>query len=276
MKLDQAKIMVVGCGSMGSALIKGWIAKRLGNCNYTIVTPHESSIDTLRDTGVYINWYSEVSKLPSSYIPDIIVFAVKPNVLSTILPAYKKYVNESITLISVAAGKKLDFYQKHLGKKAAIIRLMPNLPVAYNQGICVGMPNEQVNKLQLSTSYFLFKSLGKVVWLEDERDFDAATAISGCGPAYLFLLTDCMTKAGQAVGLSKAVAEKLARYSMIGAGALLDHSDEPPALLKQKVASPGGVTEAALKVLENPVEGICPVMTRAIKVATERSKELSS
>ena len=276
MKLDQAKVMIVGCGSMGSALIKGWISKRLGNCNYTVVTPHESSTEVLRETGVYINWYASPDKVPSSYVPDIVVFALKPNVLQKVLPEYKKYVNDSITLITVAAGKKLDFYQKYLGKKAAVVRVMPNLPAAYNQGISVGMANEFVNKHQLATAHFLFKALGKVIWLEDERAFNAVTALSGCGPAYLFLLTDCLAKAGQEAGLSKSVAEQLARYSMIGAGTLLEHSDESPSILKQRVASPGGVTEAALKVLENATEGLPQLMSCAIKVAVERSKELSA
>lgn len=274
MKLDRAKIVIVGCGAMGSALIKGLNAKRVGNCRYTVITPHEDSTYALRETGVGIDWYKKLSSIPKSYTPDIIVFAVKPNVLDKILPEYKKFVNESITLISIAAGKKLAFYQKHLGKKAAVVRVMPNLPAAYNQGISVAMANDNVNKLQLFTAHHLLKALGEDVWIEDERLFDAVTAISGCGPAYLFLLTECIAKAGQKVGLPQAMAEKLARYTIIGAGALLEHSDEPASILKQRVASPGGVTEVALKVLENTESGIAPVMTMAIKVAMERSREM--
>lgn len=273
--LGKAKILLVGCGSMGSAMIKGWTAAGVGEKNYTVVTPQESSVMPLR-ARCDISWFPNAENIPAEYQPDFVIFAVKPQYIDGILRDYFCYALNGAIMVSVAAGKKLESYKPYVGDRAKIIRIMPNLPVAYNKGVCLGYAGGEIDGLDISLTHALFSSLGKMLWLENERSFDAATTISGCGPAYLYLLVDALTQAGIQAGLEPESAEIMARQAMIGAGVMLEHSTESAAILKKKVASPGGMTEAALKVLERPDTGLPQLMIEAINAAVQKSKDLAN
>lgn len=273
--LENLKILLVGAGSMGSALIKGWTHAGVGGRNYTVVNPTQDAVAPLRHEAI-IDWYPTPEGLPADYTPDVIVFAVKPQVIDQILKPYFGYSLLGTTFITVAAGKPLEIYHKDLGPSANIIRVMPNLPVAYNKGMSVGFAPTTVSEQSLSQTQALFAALGEVIWVDREEDFHAVTAISGCGPAYLYLLVKALTAAGVMAGLDPQKAEVMAKQSMIGAGELLAHTNDPMDVLINRVASPGGVTQAALTVLEDMPSGLIQLMTRAITTGVNRSKELST
>lgn len=269
-----ARLLLVGCGAMGGALLKGWAKAKVGGGHITIVCPQEQSVQPFRDS-IDITWAEKPENLDFDYTPDVVVFAVKPQILDQVLPHYLRYALGGALCVSIAAGKNLEFYSRYLGKTAAVVKMMPNLPVAYRKGMLAALSNDQVNDDQLSLAHRLAEAVGKVLWLEQEDQFNAVTAVSGSGPAYLYALTECLVKAGESVGLSAEQAELLARQTMIGAGTSLEHSADSAMVMKQRVTSPGGGTEAALKVLEAS-DGLQYLMEQAIKAATERYRELAS
>lgn len=273
--LANVRIMMVGCGSMGSAMIRGWAATGVGDKRYTIVTPHESSVMSLR-AFCDIDWYASPDLVPTGYQPDVLILAVKPQKMSDLLPLYAPYAANGALIITVAAGKSLESYRAGLGENTKLVRVMPNLPVAYGKGMTIGYTCKSLSKEDLSLAHSLYQALGEMLWIEDEQLFDVSTTISGCGPAYLYLLTDALTKAAIHGGLHEEQAQLMARQAMIGGGVMLDHTADSAELLKQKVASPGGVTEAALKVLEQTDIGLPSLMNQAIQAAIKRAKELSN
>ncbi|MBP6986381.1 MAG: pyrroline-5-carboxylate reductase [Alphaproteobacteria bacterium] len=273
--LEKTNILVVGCGSMASAMIKGWAHAGVAGKRFTVVAPREASVQDLR-TVAQIDWYTKPEDLPTDFHPDAVIMAVKPQVMPTVVRAYFPYALEGSLMISVAAGLTLDFYKPFWGESAKIFRVMPNLPVAFNKGVCFGYANPSLDSSCFTYVHSLFSSLGKMLWLKDESKFDVSSAISGCGPAYAYLLVEAMTQAGAYCGLDLVEAESMARQTIIGAGVLLDNSMDSAAVLKKKVASPGGVTQAALDVLEKPGQGLPDLMRQAIQAAVSRSKELSN
>jgi pyrroline-5-carboxylate reductase len=176
--------------------------------------------------------------------------------------------------LSIAAGKPIAFFESALGAESAIVRSMPNTPAAVGAGITAACANRHVSAVQRALCQRLLEAVGDVVWVDDEAQMDAVTAVSGSGPAYVFLLIECLTEAGVAEGLPPDVAEKLARTTVIGSGALAKGAPEAATQLRKNVTSPGGTTEAALKVLMSE-DGMGKLMRRAIRAATARSKELA-
>lgn len=270
--LEKVSILLVGCGSMGSAMIRGWMTAGVGSKRFTVVTPHEASVMPLRAYGE-IDWYPSPDLLPDNFNPDCIILAVKPQKMDAALADYKKFADK--LFITVAAGKNLDTYRSILGENAKLVRMMPNLPAAYNKGMSVGFAGSHLDKDDLKLADGLFQVLGKLLWIENEGLFGIVTTVSGAGPAYLYLLTDALIQAGIEAGLDAQAAETLARQTMIGAGILLDHATESAGSLKKKVASPGGVTEAALNILEAPDKGLPDLMKNAVKAAVKRAEELA-
>jgi pyrroline-5-carboxylate reductase len=272
--LNTLKLMLVGCGAMGSAMIRGWVGRDVGGKRYTVVTPLQSDVTPLRSLAE-IDWYEKPEDVPSSYQPDVVVLAVKPQMMDDVLPAYRKYVSQHALFVTVAAGKPLGYYTPYMGHDLKLVRIMPNLPAAYNKGMTFGVASGTCQPDDLHIAHELFSALGKMLWLKDESLFDVAAAVSGCGPAYLYLLTDALANAGIEAGLDPEASALLARQAMVGAGAHLEHAEEPAHVLKKRVTSPGGMTEAALRVLEAENGGIPSLMTDAIIAATQRAKELA-
>ena len=268
-------VMLVGCGKMGGALLNGWIEAGRSPATITIVEPdaatYAKAVSSLPDGFVHVTSPHELS---GAYRPSVIVLAVKPQAMDEVAPSFRRFVDEGATVLSIAAGRTVDYFQDALGKRAAIVRAMPNTAAAIGRGITAAIANAHVTAEHHALCDALLTAVGDVVWLTDEGQMDAVTAVSGSGPAYVFLLTECMAKAGEAAGLPAALAAQLARATVAGAGALLVVSPEEPDKLRKNVTSPGGTTEAALKILMAP-DGLAPLMAKAIAAAAQRSHELA-
>ncbi|MBM3523484.1 MAG: pyrroline-5-carboxylate reductase, partial [Alphaproteobacteria bacterium] len=212
--------------------------------------------------------------LPATLQPSVIVLATKPQIMDEVVPRYRTMATGGALVISIAAGKTIDYFARQLGAESAIIRTMPNTPAQVGRGVTVCCASARVSATQRRTAEALMKAVGDVGWVEDESLIDAVTAVSGSGPAYVFLLAECMHRAGVEAGLPDALAAQLARATVAGSGELLHHSTESAATLRQNVTSPNGTTAAALSVLMAG-DGLQPLLTRAVAAAKRRSQELA-
>ena len=202
------------------------------------------------------------------------MIAVKPQSAPDAVPPLGPYAGKNTLVLSIMAGRTIAFLETSLPPGAAIVRAMPNTPAAIGRGIAVACPNARVSARQRKLAGDLLAAIGKVEWVTDETLMDAVTAVSGSGPAYVFLLAEALARAGAAAGLPADLAQKLARATVAGSGELLNRSPLDAATLRQNVTSPGGTTAAALGVLM-AADGIDPLMTKAIAAATRRGKELA-
>jgi pyrroline-5-carboxylate reductase len=259
-------IVLAGAGKMGGAMLTGWLAQGLDPACVAVIDPMPApEIAALAAKGVRIN--------PADASPaGILVVAVKPQMFREAGAALKRWVDTSTLVVSIMAGTTIAALQEACG--GAVVRAMPNTPAAIGRGITVAVPDGNVSAAQREIADALLRATGAVEWVDDESLMDAVTAVSGSGPAYLFLLAEELARAGVAAGLPEALAARLARDTVSGAGELLNRSELPPSTLRQNVTSPGGTTAAALSVLMG-ADGFAPLLTRAVAAATARSKELA-
>jgi pyrroline-5-carboxylate reductase len=264
-------LVLVGAGRMGFALLSGWLDQAGSGGGITVLEPHVS--DPLRElaSAHEVRLNPPVDEIASA---DAVVLAVKPQVMGEVLGGLAALTRLSPVFLSIAAGCTIETFASHLGADMAIVRAMPNTPAAIGRGITVACANNNVSAAQRALCTGLLEAVGKTAWLEDESLMDAVTAVSGSGPAYVFLLAECLFAAGLAEGLPRDLAAQLATETVAGAGALLDQSDETPETLRKNVTSPGGTTAAALEVLRGH-PGLEDLMVRAVHAATERSRELA-
>lgn len=268
------RLVLVGGGKMGSAMLAGWLKGSLAPSEVVVVEPFDTFAADLSER-FGVTTVSSADDIPDSAAPETIILAVKPQIMDEALPAYARFADKGAVYISIAAGKTIAYFEKYLGTAAAIVRAMPNTPAAVGRGITVACPNANVSGAAKDWADTLLSAVGEVAWTEAEGDLDAVTALSGGGPAYVFLLVEVMAQAGIDAGLDPDLAMRLARVTVAGAGELLHQVSEPAATLRQNVTSPGGTTAEALKVLM-AADALQPLMTEAIRCATERSKELAS
>jgi pyrroline-5-carboxylate reductase len=264
-------LILVGCGKMGGALLAGWLARGTTPESVAVVEPMGTA-EIARRFGVVA--VPTADALPPGVAPEVVVFAVKPQGMEKVVPDYRRFATPATVFLSIAAGRPIRFFEGALGAGAAIVRSMPNTPAAVGRGITVGCPNAAVTAAQRARCQALLEAVGEVAWVDDEALLDAVAAVSGSGPAYVFLLIECLAQAGVAAGLDPALAARLARATVTGSGELARLSDEPAAKLRENVTSPGGTTAAALAVLMAD-DGLQALMTRAIAAATRRSRELA-
>ena len=264
-------ILLVGCGKMGSALVDGWLTEGRDPASITIIEPQLPSLASLVARGVQA--LASDQDLPSAFAPELVLFAVKPQVMGNIIPPYARF-KESAVYMSIAAGQTVAFFKECLGEDAAIVRVMPNMPAAIGRGISGGVASGTVQKDQLDLAASLMQTAGEFHWLKSEDQIDAVTAVSGSGPAYVFLLAECLAEAAKSLGLPDELAERLGRMTVAGSGELLHRSEETAAILRQNVTSPGGTTEAALKVLMADA-GLQALLKEAAGAAFKRSRELA-
>jgi len=268
--MDQ-KLLLVGCGKMGSALLGGWLARDFEPDAVTVVEPlDDGSLN--RKFGVTV--VKDAAALDKMYHPDVVIFAVKPQGMDTIVAEYARFVRPGTVFLSIAAGRPIAFFEDHLGGGAAVVRSMPNTPAAVGRGITVACGNAHATGDQRALCQDLLEAVGEVAWVDDEKLLDPVTAVSGSGPAYVFLLIEALAQAGVAAGLDAGLAERLARATVTGSGELAHQSSDPASRLRENVTSPGGTTAAALEVLMAP-DGLQELMTRAVDAATRRSRELA-
>jgi pyrroline-5-carboxylate reductase len=262
------KLLLVGCGKMGGAMLDGWLARGLEASDVAVAEP----VEAIRPKQAGLRVVSSSSEI--SETPEIIVLAVKPQSMDATLTDLKRFGEQGTVFLSIAAGKTLGYFAGHLGKSAKVVRSMPNTPAAVRQGISVATAAAGVSTSEKKRCHELLEAVGQVLWVDDEALMDPVTALSGSGPAYVFLLVEAMAAAGAKLGLTPDMAMQLARATVAGSGELLKQSSEPAAQLRVNVTSPGGTTAEALKVLMAP-EGIQPVFDKALAAASRRSKELA-
>jgi len=263
------KLVLIGAGKMGGALLEGWIGLGVDPTCIAVIEPQRTAaIEALSARGVRIN------PDPASIYPDAIVIAVKPQIAADIMPYVASLTSPSTVVVSIMAGRKIAFLAAALPRNAAVVRAMPNTPAAIGRGITVAVPNSGVSPAQRQLADALLRATGAVEWIDDETLMDAVTAVSGSGPAYVFLLTESLARAGEKAGLPAELAVRLARATVAGSGELLHRSSIDAAVLRQNVTSPGGTTAAALEVLMAP-DGLDLLMERAIAAATRRGRELA-
>jgi len=263
------QVALIGAGKMGGAMLGGWIGLGLDPACIAVIEPQPAPvIAALAARGFKLN------PDPLSLRPDVIVLAVKPQTAPEIVSQVAGLTAPTSVVVSIMAGRTLAFLERALPPDAAIIRAMPNTPAAIFRGITVAVPNARVTPAQRQLAHSLLAATGAVEWIADEGLMDAVTAVSGSGPAYVFLLAESLARAGEAAGLPADLATQLARATVAGAGELLHRSPLGASQLRQNVTSPGGTTAAALDVLM-AADGIDQLMERAIAAATRRSRELA-
>jgi pyrroline-5-carboxylate reductase len=262
-------LVLVGAGKMGSAMLDGWLARGLDPKKIIVIEPQPvKALKALARRGVKLNPKDKVG------VASAIVIAVKPQSAPEAVPPLVRYIDKTTLVLSIMAGRTIGFLEKSLPTGTAIVRAMPNTPAAIGRGISVAVTNARISMRQRKQASDLLAAIGKVEWVGDETLMDAVTALSGSGPAYIFLLAECMARAGVAAGLPKELATRLARETVAGSAELLHRSDLDAATLRQNVTSPGGTTAAALEVLMGP-GGFDQLLTQAIAAATRRSRDLA-
>ncbi len=264
-------ILLCGAGRMGQALLDGWLAAGVVPGSIAIIEPAASPdlIALAHKTGMALN-PANISEPPSA-----LVLAVKPQVMDEAVPPLVHHCGADTVVISIAAGRTMASIARHLPPAAAIVRAMPNTPAAIGRGITAAVAGIHVKPHQRALSERLLRATGDFLWLDAEEQMDAVTAVSGSGPAYVFLLAECLAAAARNAGLPPATAERLARATVSGAGELLHRSQSGAAKLRADVTSPGGTTAAALAVLMRE-PGLAGLLDEAVAAAARRARELSA
>lgn len=262
-------LMLIGAGKMGGALLDGWLNFGFDPAGIVVIEPQPTpAISGLVARGLQLNPNAAALTKAAG-----VVIAVKPQAAAEALATAAPFIAASTVVVSIMAGRTIQSLGQGLAHGCALVRAMPNLPAAISRGITVAVARDAKPE-QRRLADRLLSATGPVEWIEDEALMDAVTAVSGSGPAYVFLLAEALAHAGVQAGLPPKLAEKLARVTVSGAGELLHQGNVDAASLRENVTSPGGTTAAALAVLMGP-NGLAPLMTRAVAAATDRSRQLA-
>ena len=262
-------IVLAGGGKMGGALLSGWLDSGVPPGDVYVVEPEPDIAKRLAALGVNVG--ADTSGLPDK--AAIVIFAVKPQMMDAVVPHYRSLAGADTVFLSIAAGCTIKQFESHLGAHP-VVRSMPNTPAAIGLGMTVACANGHVSEAQKAQCQMLLEAVGEVAWVADEGQMDPVTAVSGSGPAYVFLLIESLAAAGVEAGLAPDLAMRLARATVRGAGELASRAQDAPSQLRVNVTSPGGTTAAALDVLMAE-DGLGSLMRRAVAAATRRSKELA-
>lgn len=267
-------LVLIGCGKMGGAMLAGWLESGEAAGGVHVVEPHVEAMGGLdRKDGVTV--YASAGDLPTGLAPSVVILAVKPQSMDEALVPLSALAGSGAYFLSIAAGKTIGYFEGRLGASVPIVRAMPNTPAAVGRGITAYVANAHVDAAQKAQAHRLLEAVGEAVEAEEEDQIDAVTALSGGGPAYVFLLIEALAAAGVKAGLPEDMAMRLARATVSGSGELARQSGDSASQLRINVTSPGGTTAEALKVLMHEKTGIQPVFDAAIAAATARSKELA-
>ncbi len=270
-----ARILLVGCGKMGGAILGALSAHPA--LRLTVIDPEAE-----QKAGNYpgtVTWHAAPDRLSAEFSPELVILAVKPQQMAGVLPYYGRFRHS--VFLSIAAGLPLIRLNAMLATEAeaqrlpyAIVRAMPNLPASIGAGMSAAVASASVTPRGRELCALVLSAIGRTVWLENEALMDSVTALSGSGPAYVFALCECMASTGEAMGLPPAMAAELARQTIVGSGALLAQTPESPEALRHAVTSPGGTTEAALKILLGD-PGLSDLLARTMAACSRRAKELA-
>lgn len=272
MTAKTSSIVLLGAGKMGFAMLEGWANLGLTGPHVAVIEPFPSPELTALCAQKDIRLNPDEAGLAA---PDALVVAIKPQTLDAAAARLAALAGPSTVIVSIMAGKSIADIAARAPNAGAIVRAMPNTPAAIGRGVAGAAASASISAEQRALADRLLSAVGGVEWIDDEGLIDAVTAVSGSGPAYVFLLAECLAEAGAAAGLPADLAARLARATVEGAGELMHRAAETsPAQLRINVTSPGGTTEAALGVLMAN-DGLKPLMQRAVAAAAARAKALS-
>jgi pyrroline-5-carboxylate reductase len=260
-------LVLLGCGKMGGAMLEGWLARDLPASAFTVLEPNPAPrLMELVSEGLHLN-----AALPVA--PAVCVLAVKPQMMTDALPRLAPFGNGRTLFLSIAAGTPIRFFETVLGAATPVVRAMPNTPASVGRGMTAIIGNDAAGDAEVALAEELLSAVGQTVRLQAESQMDAVTAVSGSGPAYVFLLIEALAAAGEAEGLPPDLAMRLARATVGGAGQLAETSPDSPEQLRINVTSPGGTTAAALAVLMRAESGLPALLREAVAAAATRSRE---
>lgn len=267
--MEEPAVALVGAGQMGGALVRGWLAaiRRGGGLKLAVLEPNfDPDLESqLAAAGAVLN--------PQDvHTADVLVLAIKPQMFAEIAPSARRFIGPKTIVLSVMAGVTIASISRAL-ETDRVIRAMPNTPGQIGKGVTAYVASSACPPAQRELAEQLLDPLGYVEQIPSERLMDVVTAVSGSGPAYVFLLAEVLAAAAEAEGLDREIASRLARQTVAGAGALMLETGESATTLRKQVTSPGGTTQAALDVLQS-ADGLGPVMRRAVSAAAQRSREL--
>lgn len=264
-------MLLIGCGKMGGAMLSGWLERGLSRA--VVVEPHGPAAAAFAGHPV-VQVVATPEAIPADFTPAAVVLAIKPQESEATLPAYARFAGPGTVFLSIMAGRTVGAIRRGVGESAAVVRAMPNTPAAVRQGFTVACAEPGVAAAQRALCDSLLSAIGEVAWVEEEALLDPVTAVSGGGPAYVFLLAEVMEMAAIEQGIPRDLARRMARATVSGSGALLAASEQDAAELRRAVTSPKGTTERALAVLMAP-DAWPALMSRAIAAATARARELA-
>ncbi|MGB0477986.1 MAG: pyrroline-5-carboxylate reductase [Parvibaculales bacterium] len=263
-------LLLVGCGKMGTALLRGWLNAGLDATQFYVQEPNPDA--ALSALGVHLN--VETAALEAAK-PGVIILAVKPQLAVEVLPPIALLAAPETLVVSLMAGVSINTMSDLLGGEAVFVRTMPNTPAAMGEGMTALYASSGTQDAQKETAQALLAAVGQTVWLDNEKSIDAVTAISGSGPAYVFHMVEALAAAAVNLGLPQDMAGQLAAQTVIGSAAMLRDEVADPRQLRVNVTSPGGTTEAALDVLMGDMGGMVDLMRRASQAAAARAGELA-
>lgn len=260
-------LLLVGCGKMGGALLRGWLKAGIKPSQIAVFAPRPADwLLALTAEGLHVN------EMPEAV--DAVVVATKPQAVSQVLDGLSPLGNGDTLFVSIAAGTPIQTFQDLLGPKTPVVRAMPNTPAAIGAGITALIASPEVNSTQSALSEALMQAVGKTVLLSSEEQMHAVTALSGSGPAYVFSFAEAMIDAGCNLGLSRELATELSITTVYGASRLMNETCEPPKVLREEVTSPAGTTQAGLEVLLGG-RALNTLVHKTLKAASARSRALS-
>ena len=268
---NKTVIGFIGAGNMAYALIKGLLSNGFDAKNINVSDSNDELL-IKRQSELKITTYSDNNSLLDN--SDIVVFAVKPQVLSIVCLQLKNKVKPNHLFVSIVAGIRGNDINRWLGGNFALVRTMPNTPALFQSGVTGLFANDLVSNQQKELVTSILSSVGECFWVDDEKLIDAITAISGSGPAYFFLLMQSITQAATALGLDEKTANSLSIQTSLGASLMATKSGKDSKTLRKEVTSPNGTTQAAIESFQDQnFEGIVAAATRA---AYDRARELSN
>lgn len=274
----QARILILGCGKMGGAILSGWLENGWEKDKICVVEPFDLTREQWKAQGV--NAVKDLAHVPPKFVPDVVMLAIKPQTVADALPGLSallatRCLEQKPMVISILAGTSVATFEAALGADMPILRVMPNTPAAVGRGVSGLYANKVMHADQRALGEKLLRAVGDTVWIDDEDLMHAVTALSGSGPAYVFHMVEAMAAAGEQLGLTPDVAMTLARQTIVGSAELMRQSPEDAAQLRINVTSPGGTTAEALKVMMDESGGLTELMGRAMAANAARSRELS-
>ena len=265
------KVLIVGCGHMGSALLDSW--RNLKLYKFSIVDPFNYRNIKKKFLSNNINFYKSIKDLKQTSQFNIIIFAIKPQVSKKVLKEYEEIkFNKTAVAISIIAGKRISFFKRNLKNINQIIRVMPNMPALVKKGVSCSVSNKYVSNSNKSKTNYLFSKVGKTIWLNNEKEIDMATAISGSGPGYVFTILDSMEKATMRLGFARNDAKQLVVDTFLGSILLMLQTNQNAKDLANSIAIKGGTTEAGIKILKK--NNIDKIISKSIDAAYKRANHL--